>query len=109
MDGWDVPSPSLTPRRGMFGGMAAIPAYLTATRTRDATVLGRLLGAARAAAPGVGRWLARSGRRVRTAALTVGGLGSISAAAWAVAVPLGLVAVGVSLLLVEYLSTPSEP
>lgn len=88
--------------------MAAVPAYLTATRTRDATILGRLLVAARVHAPGVGRWLARSGRRLRTAVLTVSGLGSITAAAWAIAVPLGLVTLGVSLLLLEHL-TAEDP
>jgi hypothetical protein len=40
----------------------------------------------------------------RTAALVVGGFGLISAACWMVAVPLGLAAAGVSLLVLEYLT-----
>lgn len=35
-------------------------------------------------------------------ALSVAGLGFLAAAAWIVAVPLGLAAVGVSLLLIEW-------
>jgi hypothetical protein len=35
-------------------------------------------------------------------ALSVGGLGFLSAAAWSVALPLGLAAVGLSLLLLEW-------
>jgi hypothetical protein len=35
-------------------------------------------------------------------ALSIAGLGFLSAAAWAVAVPFGLAAIGVSLLLIEW-------
>jgi hydrogenase/urease accessory protein HupE len=42
--------------------------------------------------------------RARTAALSVGGFGCLTAAAWMVAVPAGLAAAGVSLLVLEYLS-----
>lgn len=78
-------------------------------RSRADTVLGRAAVAARRNAPGVGRWLARRGAQLRRVVLTVAGFGAISAAAWAVAVPLGLLAVGLSLLFVEYLSADSEP
>jgi hypothetical protein len=55
----------------------------------------------------VGRQLARLTAtlpRIRTAAFAVGGFGLLSAAAWTVAVPLGLAAAGLSLLVLEYLS-----
>lgn len=39
----------------------------------------------------------------RPVALVVAGLGFLAAAAWTVALPLGLVAVGVGLLVLEYL------
>jgi hypothetical protein len=42
--------------------------------------------------------------RLRTAALAVGGFGCLVAAAWTVAVPLGLAAAGCALLLLEYLT-----
>lgn len=42
--------------------------------------------------------------RLKTATLTVSGFGCLCAAAWMVAVPLGLAAAGVSLLLLEWLS-----
>jgi hydrogenase/urease accessory protein HupE len=42
--------------------------------------------------------------RARTAALSVGGFGCLVTAAWMVAVPAGLAAAGVSLLVLEYLS-----
>lgn len=87
--------------------MASIP-YDLGLRTRDTTVLGRLATAARAAAPGVGRWLNRAGRRARRLLLHLGGLGAITAAAWMVAVPLGLLIAGVSLLVLEYLSAPES-
>jgi hypothetical protein len=54
-----------------------------------------------------GRLLARGLHvlpKLRTAALTVGGFGCLTAAAWLVAVPLGLVAAGVSLLVLEWLT-----
>lgn len=51
--------------------------------------------------------VARAASAARRAVLTVGGLGLLSAAAWTIAVPLGLAAAGVSLLLVEYLTAES--
>jgi hydrogenase/urease accessory protein HupE len=42
--------------------------------------------------------------RLRTLALSVGGFGCLVAAAWAVAIPAGLAAAGLSLLALEYLS-----
>jgi len=88
--------------------MAAITAQVRAARTREATVLGRLATTARASAPGAGRWLRQTATRARSLALHVTGLGAISAAGWEIARPLGLVSAGVSLLVLEYLSTPSE-
>jgi hypothetical protein len=73
-------------------------------RSCEATVMGRLVSAVRAAAPDIGRRLARAARRARSAVLHLGGLGSITAAAWLVAAPLGLLVAGVSLLVLEYLS-----
>jgi hypothetical protein len=78
-------------------------------RTRDATVLGRILTAVSSMLPGAGRALARAGSRARSLVLHVGGLGMIVYAAWSVAVPLGALAGGVALLLLEYLSTPKAP
>jgi hypothetical protein len=85
--------------------MVATPITLTG-RTRDATILGRAAHWVRANGPGFGRWLARFGARARTVVLTVAGLACVTAAAWAVALPLGLLTAGVSLLAVEYLSAP---
>jgi hypothetical protein len=56
---------------------------------RAAAVAGRLLP----------RW-----ERFRRTCLVVAGFGSLTAAAWLVAVPAGLVAAGVSLLLLDFLS-----
>jgi hypothetical protein len=44
-------------------------------RSCEATVMGRLVSAVRAAAPDIGRRLARAARRVRSAVLHLGGLG----------------------------------
>ena len=41
-------------------------------------------------------------RLAHPAALSVGGLAFLSAAAWAIATPFGLAAIGVSLLLLEW-------
>lgn len=41
---------------------------------------------------------------IRTFALTVGGLGMLTYAAWSIALPLGAATAGVSLLLLEHLS-----
>jgi hypothetical protein len=72
-------------------------------RTRGDTIIGRLVDA------GVRNWpRIRAGLvKARRAVLTVAGVGLISAAAWTVAVPLGLAAAGVSLLVLEYLTAPS--
>jgi hypothetical protein len=87
--------------------MATTAAWLDRPiRTRDTTVLGRIVAALAAALPGVGRWLTTTARRARRAALHVAGLGAIVAAGWEVSRPLGLVTAGVSLLLLEYLSAP---
>lgn len=55
----------------------------------------------------VARWAARllvALPRLRTAVLAVAGFGCLCAAAWMVAVPLGLAAAGVSLLVLEWLT-----
>jgi len=88
--------------------MAATTYQLRQARTREATVLGRAAATVRAGAPGVGRWLGRAATRARSLALHVAGLGAISAAGWEIARPLGLLSAGVSLLVLEYLSAPSE-
>ena len=44
--------------------------------------------------------------RMRTALLSVAGFALLSAAAWMVAVPLGLAAAGLSLLVLEWLAEP---
>lgn len=77
-------------------------------RTRADTTLARAAAWTVARAPGAGRALARLGRRARSLILHVGGLGCLTAAAWTVALPLGLLAAGVSLLALEYLSAPSQ-
>jgi hypothetical protein len=43
-------------------------------------------------------------RALRTAALSIVGFGCLTAAAWTVALPLGLAAAGVSVLFIEFLS-----
>jgi hypothetical protein len=58
-----------------------------------------LLRVARLAARALPRW-----KQLRTAALSVAGFGCLTAAAWTVALPLGLAAAGVSVLLIEYLT-----
>lgn len=50
-----------------------------------------------------GRVLPRAAT-VRTAVLSLIGFGCLTAAAWVVALPLGLAAAGVSVLLIEYLT-----
>ena len=42
--------------------------------------------------------------RARTALLSIGGFGSLTAAAWSVSLPAGLAAAGLSLLVLEYLA-----
>jgi hypothetical protein len=46
---------------------------------------------------------------VRQVALTVGGLGCLTAAAWTVALGFGLAAAGVSCLVINFLSTDGGP
>jgi hypothetical protein len=55
--------------------------------------------AARIAARVLPRW-----KQARTVVLSVAGFGCLSAAAWTVAMPLGLAAAGLSVLLIEYLA-----
>jgi len=43
---------------------------------------------------------------VRSAVLTIGGLGGLSASAWMLATPAGVAAASVSLLLLEWLTRP---
>lgn len=47
-------------------------------------------------------------RRVRTAILSVGGFGLLSAAAWTLHVAAGLAVAGLSLLVLEWLSESSD-
>ena len=70
------------------------------TRTPVLVIIGRVLAALGAFA---GRKLPRWAT-VRRAVLTIGGLGLLTAAAWMVALPLGLLAAGVSLLILEALT-----
>jgi hypothetical protein len=76
---------------------------VTVARARDAAVAGRLVAVVRTAAPGLRRAVVRA----RSLVLHVGGLGAITAAAWLVALRLGLLVAGVSLLTLEYLA--AEP
>jgi hypothetical protein len=62
-------------------------------RTPVLTLVGRIAARAVVALP-----------RLRTTALSLGGFGCLVAAAWMVAVPAGLAAAGLSLLVLEYLS-----
>ena len=73
-------------------------------RKRSETIIGKLIPLLQVAVPVIGRWLVR----VRTALLTIGGLGLITLAAWTVAVPLGLLVGGVSLLWLQYLTAPDD-
>lgn len=66
-------------------------------------VLAKLARAGRALAARI-NWAA-----ARTPVLALAGFGCLTAAAWAVAVPLGLAAAGVSLLLLEVLSGDDKP
>ncbi|HVI71635.1 MAG TPA: hypothetical protein VM656_09135 [Pyrinomonadaceae bacterium] len=68
------------------------PARRSAVLAALATFLGTLFGR-----------LANSWAKARTLALSVTGFGFLCAAAWTVNVALGLVAVGVSLLVLEWL------
>lgn len=70
------------------------------TRTPILVLLGRVLAVLGAFA---GRKLPRW-PTVRRAVLTIGGLALLVAAAWMVALPLGLLAAGVSLLILEALT-----
>jgi hypothetical protein len=75
----------------------ARPGGILAARTPVLVHLGRLAARAVAGLP-----------RLRTATMSVGGFGCLVAAAWMVAVPAGLAAAGVSLLVLEYLSGEQE-
>lgn len=83
--------------------------YRADTRTRGETVLGRAWAYTVRQAPGMGRWLARTGRRYRQLLLYVAGLGSLVWAAFLWAAIAGFVALGVSLLVLEWLSAPEAP
>lgn len=69
----------------------------TKTRTPILVHVARFAGRAVGRLP---RWSV-----IRTAVLAVAGFGCITAAAWMVAVPLGLLAAGVSLLVIELLGS----
>jgi hydrogenase/urease accessory protein HupE len=71
----------------------ARPGGILVARTPVLVHLGRLAAKMMVALP-----------RARTVAMSVGGFGCLVAAAWTVAVPAGLAAAGVSLLVLEYLS-----
>lgn len=79
----------------------AINAFRTerATRRPRAPRTPLLVRAARLAA----RALPRA-RQIRSAVLHIAGLGMLTAAAWTVALPLGLVAGGLSLLILDFLA-----
>lgn len=62
------------------------------------TVFGRALSATKAVGQGVSTATSRASEYV----LTVAGLGCLSAAAWTVALSLGLVAAGLSCLVLEW-------
>lgn len=90
--------------------MATIETFRTAFRTERATVRPRpprtplLVHAGRAA----GR-LVTLLPRLRTAAFSIGGLAGITAGAFQVHTGLGLAAGGLSLLVLEYLTSDSGP
>jgi hypothetical protein len=85
--------------------MATLDAITSAYRTERAVRRPRtprtplLVRAARTAARLLPTW-----RKVRTTALSLAGFGCLTAAAWTLALPLGLAAAGVSVLLIEYLT-----
>jgi hypothetical protein len=86
--------------------MAMLSVLTNAYRTERATTHTKprrtplLVHIGRAAARLLPRW-----RQLRTIVLSLAGFGLISAAAWTVALPLGLLAAGISVLVIEYLTT----
>lgn len=80
-------------------------AFTTAYKTERASTRSRaprtplLVRAARLAARTLPRW-----KQARTTVLHLAGFGLLTAAAWTVALPLGLLAGGLSLLLLDYLA-----
>lgn len=76
----------------------AYRAQRAATKTRQPRVP-LLARAGNLAAKALPRW-----DTIRRAALSLGGLGGLTAAAWTVALPLGLTAAGLSLLVLEWLT-----
>jgi hypothetical protein len=80
---------------------------LASPRLRQDSVLALVASWIVAKAPGAGRRLAKAARRGRTLVLQTAGLGAVTLAAWDVARPLGLLAAGVSLLLLEGFAGPS--
>lgn len=78
-------------------------------RTRDETVAGRALAAARAHGPGVLTALGRLAGRARRLLLTLGALVCLVYAAFLLSVVLGFATAGVALLWLEWLTTPESP
>ena len=78
-------------------------------RSRADTTAARLWASAQAHGPLVGAALARAGQRLRRLVLSVAAMVCIVTAAWMIAVPLGLVVAGGSLLWLEWLTTPEQP
>lgn len=87
--------------------MATVPAALPQRRTRDDTTLGRAWGWARRTAPRLRTWAVTTAPRARSATLHTAGLGFLCAAAFAVTLVAGLAAVGVSCLVLEWLTAPT--
>lgn len=78
--------------------------HVPKARTPVLVIVAGVLGTvARFAARRLPRWA-----QVRTLVMSVAGFGLITAAAWTVAVPLGLLVGGLSLLVVEMLNAPER-
>lgn len=84
--------------------MAAITHQLPRTRRTRRSLVGRAGALVAEHGPGLVDRARGLAVRVRTAALTLGGLGLVTAAAWEVDSALGKVVAGVSLGVVEYLT-----
>lgn len=78
-------------------------------RTRDETLAGRALAAARTHGPPLLVLLGRLAGRARRLLLTLGALLCLVYAAFLIGLVLGFVASGVALLWLEYLTTPAAP
>jgi len=77
-------------------------------RQRRSTILGRAGAVARERGPGLWAKVRGMGARLRTEALTLGGLGLVTAAAWEVDSALGKLVAGGSLLVVEFLAADDD-